>query len=271
MCAIKRAWGGREPSAILVAWLLLAAVAVSARGGENRDFALRELAGSVEELYFTHNWCSYYWREDFAMRLREEASGKLWLVISREPTPCCNWRFGTTYTGLKVDWTAKPKVKLVGVEAVDRTPAEFYGWRLDAAQTVTALIVWVNADGKGKMEEFYVNNWFHTWGEKTDAAVLKYYADRDAGLYSVYGFGGGIAAPYDKDAQAIVDKHKAGGGKLIYHCLVRSTKENAVGFELRLLHLLVRNAKTGGYDCVFGDPAALVSLDGSAPPEAKSK
>ncbi|MCY3023549.1 MAG: hypothetical protein NTW87_31600 [Planctomycetota bacterium] len=258
-----------KPATALCASLLLAACA--ACGGEERNYALRELAGVAEEFHWTHNWCSYYWREDFALRLREEGTGKLWLVISREPTPCCNWRFGTTYTGLKVDWTSKPKVKVVGVHAVDRMPAEFYGWRLEPEQTLTAFILWVDADAKGDMKELYVNNWFHNWGEKTDAAVLRYYADQDKPWYSVYGFAGGIAAPFDKAAQALAERYKAEGGKMIYHGTVHSSKESATGYELRLLHLLVHNAKTGGYDCVFGDPATLVTLDGNAPPEAKKK
>ena len=265
----------------LLAGLSIAAAATAplSRAAEPHDWKLVELTGRAEEFYFNHNWRAYYWRDDFAFRLREEGTQKAWRVISREPTPWCDLRLGTTYTGLKVDWTGtagsapagrlRPLVKVVGVAAVDRIPEEFYDWKLDPAATITAFIVWVDADGNGQMREWYVNNWFHACGKEADLAVLKYYADRER-PYDVYGHLGGIAAPFSKKSQAIVDEAKPKGA-YICHGFVRTTKDNPTGYEIEVIHLLGRNPATKEYGVVYGDPGALVKLDGTPPPEARKK
>jgi hypothetical protein len=257
--------------AIVLIWatLLLSGAARGIAAGEERDYTVVELTGRAEEFFFKREWRSYYWREDFAFLLREEGTEKVWRIISREPTPFCGWRCGTTYTGLKVDWTNRPKVKLVGVRAVDRTPAEFHGWKLDEQDTVTAFVVQVDADGNGEMKDWYINNWLHHWGEKANAAVVKIYIDRDK-PYDVYGWVGGFDVPFDKEGQALVEKHKP-CGKMIYHGAIRTTQDNPKGCEIRLIHLFARNARTGGYDCVLGDVKSMIPLDGNAPPEAKQK
>src|SRR5947207_4149761 len=125
-----------------------------------RNYPYIELEGKVEEFRFIRNWRSYYWRQDCTLQVRDDA-GKLHRVISREPTPWSGHRLGTTYTGLVVDWTKQPRVQIIGVQAIDRQPEEFYDLKLDPKNTITAFILRV--EGK----DFYVNNWFHKWGDDT--------------------------------------------------------------------------------------------------------
>src|SRR4029077_15409065 len=119
--------------------------------------------------------------EDFAFLLRDDA-GKTHRVLSREPTPWNDLRLGTTYTGLKVDWAAKPRVRVVSVGGIDRIPVEFYGLKLDPMKTMTAFIVRVQTgkpDEKTGWRDYYVNNWFHHWGDDADRKVLAHYANDD--------------------------------------------------------------------------------------------
>ena len=262
----------------VAAWALAVANAQPSQAGTPHNWPLVELTGRAEEFYFNHNWRAYYWRDDFAFRLREQGTQKVWQVISREPTPWCDLRLGTTYTGLKVDWTgaagsatgrSRPLVKVVGVKAIDRTPQEFYGRKLDPANTVTAFIVWVDADGNGQMKEWFINNWFHAWGKEADVAILKHYADKPK-PYDVYGHMGGIAAPFSKRSQPIVDRLRKKGA-YIYHGYVRTTKDNPVGYEVEVIHLLGRDPETKKYGILYGDPSALVKLDGTPPLEAAKR
>src|SRR5438093_1006288 len=68
-----------------------------------RDWEPVELIGNASEYWYTRNWRSYYWREDFTFLLTQEKTKKTWRIISREPTPAYIYRMGTTYTDLKVD------------------------------------------------------------------------------------------------------------------------------------------------------------------------
>src|SRR5207248_4620486 len=142
---------------------------------------------------------TYYWTEDFTFLLHEEGTGKTWRVISREPTPAYDWRMGPTYTGLKVGWKAGPRVKVVGVKAVDRIPPKFYHFKLDEPNVATAFLVFVETRPNG-WKEFFVNNWFHEWGPRANPFVHRYYADKGE-PYRVYGFARAQAAPFNKQAQ----------------------------------------------------------------------
>jgi hypothetical protein len=193
-------------------------------GQTPRNYPYAELEGKVEEFRFLRNWRAYYWRQDCTMLVRDDA-GKMHRVISREPTPWAGHRLGTTYTGLAVDWTRQPRVKMVGVRAIDRQPEEFYDLKLDAKETITAFIVKVDD------KDFYVNNWFHQWGDDTDRKMLRHYAN-DSPHYTVYGYFGGIAAPFDAAGQKLVKEHPDAN---IYHGRVVTAK-NEVGYELRILH-----------------------------------
>ncbi|MSU77291.1 MAG: hypothetical protein EXS16_04250 [Gemmataceae bacterium] len=224
-----------------------------------RNYPYAELEGRVEDFRFIRNWRSYYWRQDCTMLVRDDA-GKVHRVISREPTPWAGHRLGTTYTGQAVDWTKQPRVKIVGVRAIDRQPEEFYDIKLDATETITAFIMRVDD------RDFYVNNWFHRWGDDTDRKMLKHYAN-DLPNYTVYGYLTGIAAPFDAEGKALLAKHP---DTSIYHGRVVPAK-NEIGYEVRVLHLLGRNKKTARYEIMHGDPNTIEKLDGNAPPEVKKK
>lgn len=220
-----------------------------------------ELTGRAGDFWHQRQWRGYYWRKDCSFLLEDKKTGASWRIISRETTPAYRWEMGPAYTGLKVDWRAKPRVRVIGVAGVDRVPAEFYHFKLNDPRLATALIIYVETE-PGKWREFYVNNWFHRWGEEADKAVHLLYAGKEA-PYDVYGWVGGMAAPFSKSAQAIVDKHR--NTKLLYHGLVRTTKSNAFGFEIELLHLIGRNPQTGGGDVLFGPPGTLPLLDNRKP------
>jgi len=247
-----------------MSWAVLLLV-LTAQAPKERDYPYRELEGIVEEFHFSRNWRHYYWREDFTMLVRD-AQGSLHRVISREPTPWAGYRLGTTYTGLAVDWTGRPRVKVIGVGAIDRIPAEFYHLKLDPAATVTAFIVRVQPAGQKDWRDYYVNNWFHRWGPETDRKMLAHYANADP-HYTIYGYLGGTVAPFDTEGKTLLAKHTDAN---IFHARVVPAK-NEFGYELKVIHLLGRDRKTARYGAFFGDPATLIKLDGNAPPESKKK
>ena len=150
---------------------------------------------------------------------------------------------GITFTGLKVDWKAGPRVKVLGVTGVDRTPATFYDLKLDDPLLTTAFVVWV--DESGRWKEFYVNNWLHPWGEKADKVVHGLYAGREA-PYDVYGFINGQSAPFSARARALIAQHR---GPKMFHGLVA---ENPSGYELDVPHL-VGPDKDGNGVVLYGD------------------
>jgi hypothetical protein len=224
-----------------------------------RNYPYVELEGKVEEFHFIRNWRSYYWRQDFTMLVRDDV-GKLHRVISREPTPWAGYRLGTTYTGLPVDWTKQPRIKLIGVQAVDRIPEDFHDLKLNPKNTVTAFIVRVED------KDFYVNNWFHKWGDDTDRKVLKHYAN-DLPDYTIYGYLNGIAAPFDAEGKKLLEKYPDAN---IYHGRIVAAK-NEIGYEVRILHLMGRDKKTARYEIMYGNPSEIEKLDGNAAPESRKK
>jgi hypothetical protein len=244
------------------AWMLgLAGDRNKAQAAEP-DYTYVEIEGSAEGFKDFREWRSYYWRDDFTFVLCDDA-GKRHRVISREPTPWTNLRLGTTYTGLKTDWSKQPRVKVIGVRAIDRTPIEFYDLKLDPRETVTAFILRVQTPEKAKWQDYYVNNWFHTWGKEAGAKVLAHYATDDA-HYTVYGYLGGIAAPFDAAGQKLLEKFSPSYGGIIYHARVVKAKNDA-GYELRVLHLMGRHKKTAEYEVFHGDAAQLTRLDQRKP------
>ncbi|GEM_PF-2268390 len=222
-----------------------------------RDFTLVELSGRAKDFFYTRNWRRYYWCEDFSFLLQQEKTGKTWRVISREPTPWIGkYRFGPTYTGLKVNWEANPAVKVVGVMGIDRIPPQFYEFKL-GKNTITAFIVWVKDAETGRYREWYVNNWFHRWGPKTDKAILRYYADRNA-PYDVWCHVGGTIVPLSKQGEEVLATTK--GRVRILHLRIRSTKKTPLGYEADILHLC-GSAPRGGYTILYGDPKKVPLLD----------
>ena len=230
-----------------------------------RNYPYAELEGKAEEFHFTRNWRAYYWRQDFTLVVRDDA-GKTHRVISREPTPWSGHRLGTTYTGLTVDWKRQPRVQLIGVRAIDRQPAEYYDLKLDPDKTFTAFILRVQDPKDKRWQDYYVNNWFHKWSDETDKKMLKHYAN-DSPHYTVYGYLGGIAAPFDEAGKALLRKYP---DTSIYHGRIVPAK-NEVGYELRVLHLLGRDKKTARYEIFHGNPQEIEKLDGAPPGDVKKK
>lgn len=227
-----------------------------------RDWEPVELTGTVSDWWYNRNWRSYYWREDFTFMLKDD-KGTTWRIISREPTPNYEFRMGTTFTGLAVDWKKPPRVKVIGVKAVDRIPADFYDFKLDEKNLATALILRVETK-PDEWKDYYVNNWFHKWGDKADKAIHGHYADKKA-PYDIYGFVNGQAAPFDKKSQAILDKHKA--TYTTFHGVVKTAKDSPLGYEIELIDLIGKNTQTGGHTVLFGDAKTIPRLDNKNPPK----
>jgi len=237
-----------------------------ASAGDKRDWQAVELTGRVTEFWQTRNWADYYWREDFTFILTEDGTKRPWRIISREPTPAYEWRMGTTFTGLKVDWPSGPRVKVVGIKAVDRIPASFYDFKLKEPNLATALIVFVETRAKetaatqaGRWQEYYVNNWFHPWGKKADKVIHGHFAGKSA-PYDIYGFARGTSAPFDKKSRAVIERHKE-NPSLMFHGKVKTAEDNTFGYEIELIDLIGRDVKTGGAKLLFGDARTIPRLD----------
>ena len=127
---------------------------------------------------------------------------------------------GTTFTDLKVDWKAKPRVKVIGVKTVDRIPADFYDFKLDDPNLVTALMVFVETEPK-VWKAYYINNWVHKWGTRltrscTDTMPTnRLLTTSTASLVQV--------APFEHKSQAIIEKNKD-NPSLMFHGRIRSTR-----------------------------------------------
>lgn len=243
-------------AAILLALSLFAtALPAQERTKKEKEPQPVELIGTPRGYFYTRNYPSYYWREDFSFLLKDEKTGKEWRIISREPTPHYDWRLGTTYTGLPVNWKKPPRVKVFGVTGVDRIPKDFYTFKLNEPNIATAFVVWVET-APGTWREWYVNNWFHRWGAAADAAVHKLYADRKA-PYDIYGYLNGQSAPFAAKSQELIRKNPRAR---TFHGLIRTNKNAPGGVEIELLHLFGPDA--GGNGIVFyGNAADIPKLD----------
>lgn len=246
----------------LMAILFLASSHADAQP-KDRDYPYFEMEGTVEDYKYFRDWRSYYWREDFTLVVRD-GEGNRWRIISREPTPWTGeYRFGPTYTSLKVDWKKNPRVQVIGVQAVDRIPEEFHDLKLDPKRTATAFIVRVWDEKQSRWQDYFVNNWFHRWGPKTDVKVLSHYARAEPG-YFVCGYLNGTAAPFNAEGKERI----ARAGELyagIIYCGHVEKANNEVGYEIRLTHLVGRHKKSAQYEVFHGDPAKLPRLDTKRP------
>lgn len=225
------------------------------------------LEGTAEQFQGVRKWRSYYWRDDFTFVLLDDA-GKLHRVISREPTPWTDLRLGTTYTAGKVDWSGKPRVRVIGVLGVDRTPAEFDDVKLDD-KVVTAFILRVRShnDKEPTWPDYYVNNWFHDWGAETNRKVLPYYANSDP-HYTVYGFVAGSFVPFDEEGKQLLSRFDPDYGGIIYHGRIVPAK-NDIGHAIHVLHLMGRHKKSAEYKVFYGDASQLIKLDNKPPADPK--
>jgi alpha-glucosidase len=214
-----------------------------------------QLVGQASEYFYTRNYRVYYWREDFSFLLKDEATGMTWRIISREPTPAYEWRMGTTFPELKVDWDKIPRVKVVGVTGIDRQPADFYDFKLNEPKIATAHVVWVQT-GPKQWKEYYVNNWFHKWSENADRLIYSVYADKGV-PYDIYGYVNAQSAPFSKPSQKLVEQFPKAR---MFHGLIKKNQDWPFGYEIELLHLIGPDA--GGNAVVyFGDPAKLRPLE----------
>lgn len=255
---MKSTAGIRTAILVGIGLIVVAPTVLCAAEPPKRNLQAVELVGQASDYWYARTWCSYFWGEDFTFLLKEEGSNKTWRIISRQPTPHYNWRMGPTYTGLPIDWQAKPRVKVVGVRAIDRIPEDFYYFRLDEPNLATAFIILVETQ-PNLWKEFFVNNWFHKWGDQADQAIHRSYADRPA-PYDTYGFLDGMAAPLSKKSQAIRDEHP---DARVFHGLIRTAKDNPFGYEVELLHL------TGPGKVLYGDPDTIAVLDDKSVPRFK--
>lgn len=216
--------------------------------------------GTARDFRFFRRPEGYYTAEDFSFTLDSDGHGS-WPVISREPTPFEKWRFGTTYTGLTVDWNANPKVRIVAVKTIDRLPPKFLDYKLDPDKILTALIVEVWSGNRWR--PWFINNWFHPWGTPADSAmILSHYVGRPSPYFDVYGFKGDISADLNERARKLVEKHPEWRA---YHGRIVADPKEKLGWALDLLHVFTKNPKTGGYEAVVGDPKDLVLLSQPAP------
>jgi len=244
---------------LLLAFLISVSMSASSQAA-SRDMKAVELVGRATDFFYTHNWRIYHWREDLTFKLKDEKSGKTWRVISREATPHNSWLLGPTYTGLKVDWKSNPRVKIIGVEGIDRTPATFYDRKFSEPLVATAFIVLVET-APDKWQEFYVNNWFHRWGPRADAAIHAAYADKKP-PYDMYGWIVGKRAPYSKASAAIVAKYPEAK---VFRGFVHATRHNAFGYEIEITHLIGKDPKTRVAKILYGDPKLVPLMDTRAP------
>lgn len=232
------------------------ALLVAARG-EQPEFTGQRVVqwvGRATGLRYTQRNAGYYTADEFAFIFSSPRNGR-WQVISREPTPFEMWRFGTTFTGLKVDWNAGPEVRLTGVKGVDRIPASYPGLTLDAEKTITALILEVRVGEDWR--PWYVNNWFHKWSTpEDDARIAAEYAGK-SDPYEVYGFRDDAPAELTAASRAVVERFPT--WRAYHGVLVRDpTAKGGIALEIR--HLFAKDPKTGGNACVYGDPKALIPL-----------
>lgn len=250
-----------------VACLCLLVAQAKSSDAPQRDWDPVEVVGQASDFWFTHNWYHYYWREDFRFKLTDEQSNTEWQIISREPTPAYGWRMGTTFTDIKVDWKANPRVKVLGVKAVDRIPEEFYELPLKHPHLATVFVVQVEQNGVWK--DYYVSNWFHKWGDRADKAAYAFYADKPA-PYDIYGFSSAQAAPFSKQSQRILDQLKEYNPRM-FHGRIKTSKGTPFGYEIELIDLIGHDKKTGNGAVVFGDGKTIPKLDGRKPTEGSKQ
>ena len=206
-----------------------------------------DLTGRARDFQAVRNWNSYYWREDFSFWLDPDGGGPALQIVSREPTPAYHWRMGTTYPkGSTVDWSSRPRVRVVAVTGLDRDPAEFYGQKL-SPQVATALVLWVND------QPFYVNNWFHSWGADTNAAVAKIYANRST-PFDIYGFVKGAPLAFSPEAQTLLRQYPSAR---FYHGLVRGQPGR---YQIELTHLIEQDQQGEG-KIIWGPAEGIPRLD----------
>ena len=252
-------------SCVFVAALSTAGNSGQAHGTE-RDYSPIDLVGKASSFHLTHNWRAYYWRKDITFLLKDEKTGKTWRIVSRDMTPYeGRWLLGPTYTDLEVDWRSNPRIRVIGVGAIDRPSKQFYDLKLDEKNVGTAMVILVEVKPNTWME-YYVNNWIHRWGPDADRAIHAYYADKKV-PYDVFGWIEGKACPFSREARVLLKKFPH---SRIFHGAVRSAPGTKFGYVLTIEHLMGKDPKTRASQCYFGNPETLPKIDRYSP-KTKSK
>jgi hypothetical protein len=230
-----------------------------------RDMRPIEITGRATEFYHTRNWRVYYWRQDISFLLTDEKTGKVWRIISRDGSPYeARWYLGPTYTGLKVDWKSRPRLKVVGLEGIDRPYARFYDLKLDEQNIGTALVILAETK-TGVWKEFYVNNWFHHWGKEADLAIYGFYAGKKS-PYEISGWIHRNRNRYDSPSRALIAKYPEAR---VFRGYVHSAKDSEFGYEIKVVNLMGKETRTRRPVMLYGNDVAVLVLDKIPPDRAK--
>ena len=230
-----------------------------------RDMRPIDLTGRASEFFHTRNWRVYYWRQDISFLLADEKTGKTWRIISRDGTPYeARWYLGPTYTGLKVDWKSRPRLRVIGLQGIDRPHARFYDLKLDEPRIGTALVILAETE-PGTWKEFYVNNWFHHWGDAANRAIHAYYAGKKS-PYEISGWIHRNRALYDRPSRALIEKYPEAR---VFRGYVHSAKESQFGYEIRVVNLMGKEIRNRRSIMLYGRDTAVPVLDKIRPGREK--
>jgi hypothetical protein len=69
---------------------------VGAADPPKRNWEVVELTGTASEYWFSRNWRSYYWREDFTFLLSEDGTNRRGASAARPTASVCQRSISTT-------------------------------------------------------------------------------------------------------------------------------------------------------------------------------
>ncbi|MDP6501998.1 MAG: hypothetical protein QF886_00220 [Planctomycetota bacterium] len=238
---------------------------VSVAAEPDRDMRPIDITGRASEFFHTRNWRVYYWRQDISFLLADKKTGKTWRIISRDGTPYeARWYLGPTYTGLKVDWKSRPRLRVIGLEGIDRPHARFYDLKLNGGNIGTALVIQVET-GPGTWKEFYVNNWFHHWGDAADRAIYGFYAGKKS-PYEICGWVHRNRGPYERSSRALIKKFPEAR---VFRGYVHPAKGSEFGYEIKVVNLMGKETRTRRPIMLYGNDVTVPALDKNRPDQAE--
>ena len=224
------------------------------------DEAVRPLDRQGQGLPLLPANAGYYIAEDFSFTFATDdtAPGRSSRASRRRsrrgasapPTPASTW------TG-----PSNPRVRVLGVKAIDRLPPKFRDYKLDPDKILTALIVEVWSGDRWR--PWFINNWFHKWGTPADSAlILSHYVDRPSPSFDVYGFKGDITADLNERSRKLGREASRTGVPIT--AASSPTRRRSTAGRLDLLHVFVKNEQTGGHDA-SGRSQGSDSVDAAGP------